>query len=107
LTKVIHIKDTPPKYKENKDYVYIGRPGKGEEGYFGNPFSLKDYKNREECMEAFKGYFYKRLDDDEEYKSKILELKDKILVCFCKVNKNVMCHGDVFVAFLDKEKDYE
>lgn len=100
MTKVIHIRNTPPKYKENPEYVYIGRAGKGEEGYFGNPFPLKDYNNRQECMNAFKAYFYDRLKNDKEYSEKILLLKDKTLVCFCSPQ---MCHGDAIAEYLDKE----
>ena len=101
MTRVIHIKDTPSNYKENKEYVYIGRAGKGESGYFGNPFPLKNYKNRVECMEAFKKYFYDRIENDEEYRNKIMELKDKILVCFCAPQ---LCHGNLIVEYLNKEK---
>src|ERR1700681_4221786 len=99
MTKVIHIKDTPKGYKTNNQYVYIGRAGKGESGYFGNPFSLKDCLDREDCLEKFKKYFYVRIDNDKEYLERVLELKNKTLVCFCSPQS---CHGGIISEFLNK-----
>jgi hypothetical protein len=84
-------------FKEPYD-VYIGRAGKGQNGYFGNPFSLKKGEDRGATIERYKEYFYNRIETDSEFKSRILELKNKTLGCFCKPNA---CHGDVIKEYLD------
>jgi hypothetical protein len=106
-TKVINIKSGEP-YD-----VYIGRAGKGKSGYFGNPHTLggvyceacKGFHDRNGAIEAFKKDFYKRISIDEVFKTRVLELKDKVLGCFCKqATYDVACHGDVYVEYLDNLK---
>lgn len=87
-------------YKEKYD-VYIGRAGKGRDGYFGNPFRLENEDQRSQILKQYASYFKKRLEEDLEFKGRILELKGKTLGCFCKPKK---CHGDVIVAFLNLQK---
>ena len=84
-------------YKE-KFSVYIGRGGKGRDGYFGNPFPLLPGEERGSTIEKYKEYFYNRLKSDEEFKSRIEELKDETLGCFCKPQA---CHGDVIAEYLN------
>ena len=81
-------------YREAYD-AYIGRSGKGQAGYFGNPFSGP---NRDENIVRFEEYFYKRLKTDPEYRKRILALKDKRLGCFCKPKP---CHGDIIAKYLN------
>jgi len=88
-------------YKDKFD-VYIGRKGKGHDGYFGNPFRLKHEGERAEILELYRKYFYNRLDTDPEFKSRILGLKDKVLGCFCKPK---LCHGDVIVEWLKEQNN--
>lgn len=88
-------------YKEKYD-VYIGRAGKGLSGYFGNPFSLKEFSNdREECLKAYKYYFLDRIEKDDEFRRRILSLRGKVLGCFCKPK---MCHGDIIVWWLERNR---
>ena len=105
-TKVINIKSGEP-YD-----IYIGRAGRGKDGYFGNPHTMggvycpacKSYHDRNGCIEAFKKDFYKRIEIDKEFKKRVLELKGKTLGCFCKQpHTEVACHGDVYVEYLDNE----
>lgn len=91
MTKVVNI------YKEPYD-VYIGRAGKGKDGYFGNPIRLQKGEDAGATIEKYKEYFYDRLEKDEEFKRRVLELKGKTLGCFCKPKP---CHGDVIVEYLD------
>ena len=93
MTKVVNI------YKEPYE-VYIGRAGKGKDGYFGNPIKLLKGQPRGSTIEKYKEYFYKRLENDPEFKFKIKALKNKTLGCFCKPHA---CHGDVIKEYLDKE----
>lgn len=90
-TKVINL------YKESYD-IYIGRAGKGKDGYFGNPFKLLPTESRGATIERYKQYFYNRLETDPEFKQKVLQLKGKTLGCFCKPNP---CHRDVIAEYLN------
>jgi hypothetical protein len=76
--------------------VYIGRAGKGQSGYYGNPFSTG---NREKDIESYRSYFYNRMKNDKEFLTRILQLKGKRLGCFCKPHKS--CHGDVIAEYLN------
>ena len=90
MTKVVNIRKAP--YD-----VYIGRAGRGEDGYFGNPFPLINEMERPYVLNQYKEYFLKRVLEDEEFRRRILELKDKTLGCFCHPKP---CHGDVIADWL-------
>ena len=79
--------------------IYIGRAGKDQDGYFGNPFSGG---TREENIEMFEAYFHIRLAEDEEFKRRVHLLTGKKLGCFCKPKA---CHGDVIVAYLEQHQE--
>lgn len=102
-TKVANLLKTP--YD-----TYIGRAGKGKDGYFGNPHVIGYCKicsadhSREECIAAFKADFDKRIESDSEYKRRVLELRGKTLGCFCAPNA---CHGDIFVDYINKLNNNE
>ena len=94
-TKVVNL------FRESYD-VYIGRAGKGKDGYFGNPFPLLPSEERGATIERFKKYFYNRIETDIDYKNRVLALKGLTLGCFCKQkNKEVPCHGDIYVEYLN------
>jgi len=79
-------------YKEPYD-VYIGRPGKGNPGPWGNPFSAKrDGITVEESIRKYEEYIAKRLDNEPELMKQLGLLRGKTLGCFCKPGP---CHGDV------------
>lgn len=89
------------------DYdVYIGRAGKGQTGYFGNPHTqgmvycpeCHGHHDRKDAIEAFKQYFLKRVAEDKEFRANVLALRGKRLGCFCKP---LPCHGDVIKEWLD------
>jgi hypothetical protein len=61
--------------------VYIGRAGKGEEGYFGNPVTEG---TRSEKIKGFRNYAIDRVNTDNEYRQKVKALSGKTLGCFCK-----------------------
>ncbi len=82
-------------YKEECD-TYIGRGGKGQSGYFGNPFRNG---TREENVAKFRVYFYQQIKEDPEYKARIHRLQGQSLGCFCKP-KNA-CHGDIIAEYLN------
>jgi len=78
--------------------VYIGRAGRGQEGYFGNPFTLEPGGTRGSTLERYRRYFYDRLKSDPEFRQRIHALKGKTLGCFCKPHP---CHGDIIKEYLD------
>ena len=90
-------------YKEQFD-VYIGRAGRGQDGYFGNPFRIGCGMSREDAVQRFQKYFTERIQKDAEFKRRILALKGKRLGCFCKPKA---CHGDVIADWLDKMEQKE
>lgn len=80
--------------------VYIGRAGKGLDGYFGNPFVLTPDQSRVSVLMQYEKYFVARIDSDAEFKRRIHELKGKVLGCFCHPK---LCHGHIIANYLDWE----
>lgn len=99
-TKVVNV------YKDQFN-VYIGRAGKGKDGYFGNDHPIgfckicNIFHLREQAIECFKKDFKEKIESDQEFLERVLELKDKALGCFCKNKGNELCHGDVYVEWLN------
>jgi hypothetical protein len=82
-----------------EDYdVYIGRAGRGQDGYFGNPFVLKVGEPRGTSMEKYRTYFHERMKTDPEFCRRINGLKGKTLGCFCKPYS---CHGDIIAEYFN------
>lgn len=90
--------------------VYIGRAGRGHDGYFGNPFRIVD-GDRAGCIEQFRRYFLDRLALDPVYRARVEALRGQTLGCFCAPNGGLtaedhpMCHGQVYAAWLDGRED--
>lgn len=82
--KVVNIRN------ENYD-VYIGRFGKGQNGYFGNPITEG---TRKEKLERYESYLLDRIEQDNEFREHVKNLHDKVLGCFCKPKP---CHGDILL----------
>jgi hypothetical protein len=90
--QVIHIKEAPPNWRTNPDYVYIGRGSK-----WGNPFKIGESSTRDDVI-----YLYKKwILCQESLINELFELDGKILVCYCKP---LACHGDVLVDLLHQKK---
>jgi hypothetical protein len=79
--------------------VYIGRAGRGQDGYFGNPVRVGNGVSRDDAVKRFQRYFADRIENDAEFKRRVLALRGKRLGCFCKPNA---CHGDVIADWLNK-----
>lgn len=87
----------------SEDYdVYIGRPGKGVSGYFGNPFRKSPGAPSGSTIPEFEAYFLQRVEEDVEFRQRVLALKGKRLGCFCGRN-SPHCHGKVIVRWLHKD----
>ena len=84
--------------------IYIGRAGRGEDGYFGNPFRIGNGTSREDAVQKFQKYFIERIEKDSEFKRRVLALTGKRLGCFCKPKS---CHGDVIADWLNRMEEKE
>lgn len=78
--------------------VYIGRPGKGHDGYFGNPILLSSLLDREEVLRAYESYLKQRIETDPIFRLRVAALSGKTLVCFCVPYP---CHGMVLARYAD------
>ncbi len=79
--------------------VYIGRAGKGQDGYFGNPFTLRSEAERSTCLAQFREYAIQRLFNDEAYLAAVKGLHGKRLFCFCAP---LACHGHVLAQLAEE-----
>lgn len=96
-TKIVNL-------RKDKCDVKITRTPKNEVppppqfGCFGNPYPVEKY-GREKCIEMYREYFYKKIEEDSAFKEAVLSLRGKTLGCFCKP---LSCHGDIIKEWLDK-----
>ena len=71
--------------------IYIGRPSK-----WGNPYKIGGKSTRELVIEHYR----KKIIEDSEFITQIkLELKGKILGCWCAP---LACHGDVLAEIANE-----
>jgi len=87
---------TPPvvvNLRHSQYDVYIGRAGKGQDGYFGNPFNIGKDGDRAEVIRKYEAYARTRCQSDPTFKQKVKGLTGR-LGCFCSPQA---CHGDVLV----------
>lgn len=101
VTRVVNLR------KSSYD-VYIGRPGKGHLGPFGNPIRVgavcvqcgSIHTKPGDTLPCFRAYFLRRVEDDSEFRASVLALKGSTLGCFCKP---APCHGDIIVQWLESD----
>jgi hypothetical protein len=98
-TTVINIADAPAGWEKDSKYVFIGRPSR-----WGNPFRVQGEHTRNESIQRFANHLAHHLDrlDSKAIQALQAELREKILVCYCKPKR---CHGDVLAAFADRPID--
>lgn len=88
--------------------VYIGRAGRGHDGYFGNPVRRgircsicgDVHEAAAATIPCFIEYFQSRLASDPTYRARVLGLQGKRLGCFCAPAR---CHGHVIAAWTDMQ----
>ena len=103
---VVNIKKISPDWQDDPDYVYIGRAGKGLKGYFGNPIVVGKqcpvcrswHNSGGSTLPCYRKWLITKVYNDPDFRQKLLELKDKTLVCFCKP---APCHGDIIKEYLE------
>lgn len=103
-TTVINIKQAPKGWENDTQFVYIGRAGRGHDGYFGNPYRIQEGQDRGSTLDKYTKYLVRRVSIDTEFYERVKELSGKTLVCFCKPNP---CHGDILAEMSDRLKETE
>jgi hypothetical protein len=88
--------------------ISIGRPGRGRNGIFGNPYPV--YVKCSRCGElhttpastlpCFRAYFEERVRTDSTFRLHALRLKGKTLGCYCKTGNP--CHGKVIIEWIER-----
>lgn len=106
-TRVMNVRDPAYVSLPDSEKQYIGRAGRGEDGYFGNSHPVgwcqqcERIHGRGEAVTAFKNEFLNyRLAADTDYVRRVLALKGKTLGCFCAPRS---CHGDVIAEWVDAQ----
>lgn len=98
LTTVVNIR-----YREPYD-VYIGRPGKGQDGPWGNPFVIGRDGTREQVIAKYAEW----LPTQPHLLVKLGELQGKRLGCFCSPAHGLtgqapyICHGQILARWADR-----
>ncbi len=98
------MKATPVNIFKSTYDEYCGRAGKGKSGYFGNPFKLEVGQTIGSTLIKYAEYFYKRLQEDPEFKAKVLSLNGKKLACFCSDPKK--CHTGIMADYINQTPEY-
>jgi hypothetical protein len=96
VVNIYELENRHPNWYNDSQYVYIGRPGFGRAGEWGNPFPLKDEKDRGACLKKYINWLFRIWT--LELGLKIKMLKGKTLVCFCSPK---LCHGDILALLAD------
>lgn len=94
---VISIGAAPRGWERNPRYVYVGRPGKGLKGPWGNPFTTG---TRAEKIAQYEEWMRERLAAEPKLRADVAALHGRILVCFCSP---LPCHGDVLARLAEEQ----
>jgi hypothetical protein len=71
--------------------IYIGRPGQGQRGFWGNPLPSLPQERREAHLRRYRTWLVTS-PQAHELRWHLPELRGKRLGCFCKPKP---CHGDI------------
>jgi hypothetical protein len=80
--------------------IYMGRPGKGQAGLFGNKFIIGKDGKRGECVGLFEDWFGSNEPDAVAYRKLVdqtIKPNDR-LGCFCKP---AACHADIVAEYVN------
>jgi hypothetical protein len=87
--------------------IYIGRPGKGRSGPWGNPFIIGKDGTRAEVIAKYARW----IAQQPQLLDRLPELKGKRLGCFCApprgltAHDKLICHGQVLARLADALPD--
>lgn len=100
-TRVVNVRLDPWR-SDPASYVYVGRPGKGRDSIFGNPFSVTQHGIA--ALAKFRVYFLDRVQKDLDFYDAVMALEGKCLGCFCVDEDGLgACHAKTIAAFVDEE----
>lgn len=99
MTAVANLYKVGKKLGTDPSFVYIGRKGRGFDGYFGNPYPLQKEEERGATLGRYRAYLEDRIEKDPEFRQRVAELSGKTLVCFCHPKP---CHGDILAEVADR-----
>jgi len=117
------VKFIRPKYNNlyewmnDKNNIYIGRAGviflcktahdninspkerfPKKSSNFANPFKIGKDGTREEVIEKYKIYIISKLEENDELKEELINMKGKNLGCWCHPEP---CHGDILLELIE------
>lgn len=101
-------------YREPYD-TYVGRAGKNQDGYFGNPViigktcpvckTIHTHQDGDSSLACFEKYFLNRLTTDPVFYQRVNALKGHKLGCFCKPKAGfqgqIICHAQVMAKWIN------
>ena len=91
MIKVVHSNSLGLAQGLSSSFVEIDRSTE-----WGNPFRISSQMDRDQAVEAFKAYLWKRMQKSHtsDFSIRMVQaLNNKTLVCWCKPKR---CHGDVY-----------
>ncbi len=103
--QVLNIRHISTDWYSDDTYVYIGRAGNGQSGYFGNPIIKANSEDPGSTLKRYEQYLISRLNEDSDFARKVKDLKGKKLVCFCapqggfSPQDKEICHGQVLARY--------
>lgn len=112
-SKVVNIRTSP--YD-----VYIGRPGKGQPGPWGNPVVAGRpcpvcddvHEGNGSTLACYSFYLHRRAREDAAFRVALQGLRGKTLGCFCpgpggltSAHKPFKCHGQEILRYLEENPE--
>lgn len=99
-TRVVNVHREPWR-SDPTSYIYVGRAGRGHDGYFGNPFRKED----PECLAKYEKHLRERLRD-HAFRARALALRGRNLGCFCVDDEGRGdCHANILAAWIDAQPE--
>lgn len=98
-TQVINMQNAPSGWRNNPDYVYVGRTPEGKAGEWGNPFTAAEF-GRDTACERYAEWIQQPLQSVKRKKIRE-QLQGKILVCFCHPER---CHAHIIACVADSQE---
>lgn len=90
--------------------VYIGRAGRGEDGYFGNPYAAgrlcarcqEVHTRGGDTLACYELYLRERLARDPVFRERVAGLRGRELWCPGRCTQfGRPCHGSILIAYID------
>ena len=106
--------DNLKEWTEDPNNIYIGRKGvvfisnketgkkerfPKEDSEFCNPFKIGKQGDREEVLNKYEEYIRKKIENNNELKKKLINMRGKNLGCWCYPEK---CHGDILLKIIEE-----